>query len=326
MLADAYDHVKIAHPAPAQPGIAFARYPNPLPVARARLDANFQRIGPLDATLAVAHRARRKILSRPMAPRTGDVELHPAARLLDRSRSMTRRTLPGSLDEAVAMAVPAHVAPRDIQLHHPAADRRPERHIDLIFQIAARFRPFLRRFASPPASENTGKNVFEPAARSARCFPTASASPFKQIGKIKSAEIDVARSSWLATASRKASTKSARPRPRLSAAARVSVRRRRIDVVRVKPQLVVNLPLLRIAENVIRFGKRLELFFRGFVARIDVRMILTRQFAERLANVVDRRRLLHAKYAVIIFVFGLSGHRLSASYHNSVRPFNPELP
>jgi len=56
-------------------------------------------------------------------------------------------------------------------------------------------------------------------------------------------------------------------------------------------------------------------------------MILTRQFAERLANC--RRPTPTSSRQVrrnIIFVFGFEWHRLSASYHNSVGLFNPELP
>src|SRR5208283_1776582 len=49
MFADADDDVEIADSAPAQPGIAFARDANALPVAGSGLDAYFERIGALDA-------------------------------------------------------------------------------------------------------------------------------------------------------------------------------------------------------------------------------------------------------------------------------------
>ena len=140
---------------------------------------------------------------------------------------------------------------------------------------------------------------------------------FEQIGKIKPAKIDVARPARLPSASRKPSAKIRRP-PRLPAAARIGLRRSRIDVVGVKPKLVVNLPLLGIAENVVGLGKSLELFFRRLVARIDVRMILARKFAKRLADVVGRGGLLYAKNAVIVFIFGLGGHGLAVSLQFSL--------
>ena len=262
MLADANNDVEIADSAAAQPGIAFACDANALPIARSRLDANFERIGALHAAFAMADRTRRNILARPMASRTGDVELHPPARLLDRSLAMTLRTHARSLDEAIAVAVPANIAPGNIQLHHSAADRRPERHVDLILKIAARLRPFLGGLTAPAASKNIGEDISEirRRCRSSR-LASARARAFEQIGKIKAAEIDIALPAGLAAPPGKPPPKSPGP-PRLSAATRVSIRRRRIDIVGVEPELVVDFPLLGIAENVVRLGKRLELFFR----------------------------------------------------------------
>ena len=85
-----------------------------------------------------------------------------------------------------------------------------------------------------------------------------------------------------------------------------------IYVVGVEAKLVVNLALLGIAENVVGFGERLELFFRGLVAGIHVGMIFTRELAERLTDVVGRGGFLDAEGAVVIFVFvGGSGHLLA---------------
>jgi hypothetical protein len=108
-------------------------------------------------------------------------------------------------------------------------------------------------------------------------------------------------------ASGEASAKVAGAGPRLSAAARVGLRRRWIDVVGVEAELVVNLPLLGIAEDVVGLGKSLELLFGTFIAGIDVRMVLARKFAERFADVVGGRGLLYAENAVIILVGG-RGH------------------
>ena len=99
---DAYDDVKIADPASAQSGIAFTRDAYSLPVARPGLDADLERIGALDAAFAVADRAGRKILARPVASRTLHVELHPPAGLRDLPVAIALRTFARSFQEALA--------------------------------------------------------------------------------------------------------------------------------------------------------------------------------------------------------------------------------
>src|SRR5208282_156583 len=206
------------------------------------------------------------------------------------------------------VAVSTDIAPRDIQLHHAATDRGPERHVDLVLKIAARLRPLFGSLTVPAASEDAREDVAAAAARAARTLTPASARPLEQIGKVKAPEINVARSAR-PMASRKAAAKVAGASPRLSAAARISLGRSRIDIVGVKPELIVNLPLLGITEDVVGLGKSLELFFRRLVPGVDVRMILARKLAKRLADVVGGGGLLHAKNAVI--VFGLGGHVLA---------------
>src|SRR6185369_12338635 len=88
----------------------------------------------------------------------------------------------------------------------------------------------------------------------------------------------------------------------LSPAARVGLGCRRIDVVRVKSQLVVNLALLGIAQDVVRFRDGLELLLGRLVPGIKVRMIFPRELAERLANFFRRRALLYSQLSVIVFV------------------------
>src|ERR1700688_1462397 len=163
MLPNADNHIKIADSTAAQPRVPFTRNPNALPIARPRLDANLQRISPLHAALAMAHRTSRYILPRPMASRTSHIKLHPPAGLLYRPLAMALRTLPRSLNIPIAVAIPAHIAPSDIQLHYPAANRRPERNVDLIFKISPRLRTLRHRLASAATSKNAGENVLESA-------------------------------------------------------------------------------------------------------------------------------------------------------------------
>src|SRR6202022_4422122 len=80
-----------------------------------------------------------------------------------------------------------------------------------------------------------------------------------------------------------------------------SLRRSRIDVVRVEAKLVVDLPLLVVAQNIVRLGDLLELLLSLLVSRVHIRVVLARSLPERLANLIRGRCLLDAKYAVIVF-------------------------
>ena len=89
---------------------------------------------------------------------------------------------------------------------------------------------------------------------------------------------------------------------RAAARARISLCGRRINVVGVKPDLVVNFAFLGIAEDVVGFGERFELLFGCLVPGVDVGMILARQLAERLADILRRGGFLHAENFVIVFL------------------------
>ena len=56
--------------------------------------------------------------------------------------------LPGASRKPWPWQVRADILARDVQAHHAAADRRPERNVDLIFEIGAGLRAFLR--GAPP--------------------------------------------------------------------------------------------------------------------------------------------------------------------------------
>ena len=132
---------------------------------------------------------------------------------------------------------------------------------------------------------------------------------FEQVGEIEAAEIKICALTARALGCPPGNPPESGRRPSGAAArAGIGIGRRGIDVVRVKPKLVVNLPLLGIAQNIVGLGERLELLLRALVAGIDVGMVLARKFAERFANVLGRGGLLYAKGGVV--VFGLCCHRL----------------
>ena len=99
-----------------------------------------------------------------MASRTGHIEFHAPAGLLDRALAFALRAHPGLLDDTVAVAVAANILPRDVQTHDAAANRRPEGNIDLVFEVAPGFRAFLRYSAAASTTEHTGEDVAKSAA------------------------------------------------------------------------------------------------------------------------------------------------------------------
>ena len=162
MIAGADDYVQIARGTSPHTRISLARDTNALAVASSWLDADFERFGTLDRSLAVTDIASGYIAARAVTPRAGDVELHASAGLLDRSLAFAFRTYTGRFDIALTRTVGADIAPGDIEAHYAATNSSPKRYVDLIFKIVARFRTFLRLRAAP--AKHAGKNVAEAAA------------------------------------------------------------------------------------------------------------------------------------------------------------------
>ena len=125
-----------------------------------------------------------------------------------------------------------------------------------------------------------------------------------EVGEIESAEIEG--HTLAASAGLRASGKSAGESrsTACAAGAGVGLGGRGIDVVGVEADLIVNLALLGIAEDVVRLGERLEFFLGGLVPGINVGVVLARELAKCLANVVGGGGLLHAEDFVIIFLGG----------------------
>ena len=195
-----------------------------------------------------------------------------------------------------------------VELHLGAFDRLPEAYVDGVLQIAARLGLVHHLAASTASAEDVGENVAESAAGAGSAAGCARA--FGEVVEIESAEVEgnFLRGARSATGTG-ALARSAESTCTETAAAAVGFGCGGIDVVGVEAELVVNLALLGIAENVVRLGEGLELLFRAFVPGIDVGMILARELAERLADVVGRGSFLYAKDGVIVFVFvGRSGH------------------
>src|SRR5580704_1429072 len=155
-----------------------------------------------------------------------------------------------------------------------------------------------RRAAS---AEDTRKDVFETAAAATRLSrPRA----FEHVGEIKSSEVE---RNLLACGSGLSRRHTAAGGKATGTGASIGLGRRRINIVGVKANLIVNLALLGIAQDIIGFGDGLKLLLSSLVAWVDVRMILTRQLTKSFTDVVGGSRLLYAEDLVIVF-FGSSGH------------------
>src|SRR5262249_41065205 len=75
-------------------------------------------------------------------------------------------------------------------------------------------------------------------------------------------------------------------------------------------KLIVFLPLLRVAQDLVRFVDFLEFFFGGFFVLGHIRMVLARQLAKSAANLILARGFRHTERFVIISK--LNGHWLSS--------------
>src|SRR5882724_3764739 len=79
--------------------------------------------------------------------------------------------------------------------------------------------------------------------------------------------------------------------------------RRRLETagpVPIRTELIVFLPLFRIAQNFVRLVDLLEFFFGGLFVLRDIRVVLTRQLSKGAANLVLGRRFRHPECLVII--------------------------
>ena len=101
-MPSAHDQVEVARRAAVQPRIALALQPDPLAVARARLDAELHRLGAVHHAFAVAGRAVVRNAPGPIAARAGDVEFHAAAHLRHLAGAVALRALHRAARRATA--------------------------------------------------------------------------------------------------------------------------------------------------------------------------------------------------------------------------------
>ena len=169
--------------------------------------------------------------------------------------------------------------PRDIQAYLRAANRLPEIDVQRVLKVCSALRRL--RALLPATAKKLAENIAEAALRLLRRLPpkscSAGAAPAAFVNSLKS--------------------NPPKPMPPGSAARLTRVRR---NVVRVKPKLVVYLALFLIAQDVVRFLNFLEALLGGLIARVQIRVILSRKPPIRLTDIIRICALRHRKCFVII--------------------------
>src|ERR1700674_762752 len=209
------------------------------------------------AAFAAARLACRAQLAGPAAPRARHVESHLSRLLPNRSRSAAPRAGLRRAHRARPVARWADFQARNGKFLHRAAHGIPEIDLHLVLEVSTRLMLRFHAAGAASALEKLAEQIAE--AGTTACRARAAA-------KIKSTEIKIdvrspsigARSTWTAW----------------------------WNIVAVEAVLVVHLPLLRVGQHVVGFLQLLEFFFRGFVAGIQVGMILARQLAKCRTNIL----------------------------------------
>src|SRR5438477_12570675 len=206
--------------------------------------------------------AGRAYVSKPafsITTRTGQAELHGARHLSDAAlavalRTYSRRSAGGS----GAAAGIADLLPDNVELHLRSAYGFPEIDVEPILEVGTFFRS-RAGFLAAASAEELAENIPEVPGALSRI---GAAALVDILGKIKSAE--------------------AHPARRTSSRAGTSGR----NIFGIETMLVVDLPFLSVAQDVISFLNFLEAIFGGLVAGLQVGMIFSRQPAIRLADLI----------------------------------------
>src|SRR5262249_27874575 len=288
MLASANNDIQIARRAAVSSGVSLACKTDALPVTSSGFDPHLQWLSAGNYARSLAYRTAFLYFPCSSALWTGHVEFHPARTLSYLPAAITSRTGLRLADHSRATAVGTGFLTRYVQPHDRTANGVPETNVDLIFKITARLRLHFHGCATT-ATKHAGENISEAAAA---CASTT------KIGKIETLEIEgnIFRAPAAGGRASPKTTGAKAPTPGISFGGR------RIDVVRIEAELIVDLALLGIAQNVIGLGNLFELFLGLLVAGIDVRMVFSGQLAKSLAYVLLRSVLFHTQNAVIIFL------------------------
>ncbi len=289
---DAYGDVEIARCAARRSGVAFTGDTQARAGLCAGRYANLDRLGLRQAAVAMTSGADIAQPSLAIAARAGKAEFHSAGHLVDAARAIALWAHGGgATHRACAVAGLANFLTRGIEAHLSAADGLPEVDVEPVFQI----RTFLRTaggFLAAVAAEELAEDVAK-SPSSAASLRAGPGTMVDVIGKIETAETHAGLTGRRTTL------------PGAWAAGR--------DVVGIEAVLIVNLALLRFAQDIVRFLHFLETLLSGFVARVQIGMVFARQLAVRFADLVFFGAARHAQRFVIIG-FACGWHKRVVGY------------
>src|SRR5205085_1255900 len=230
--------------------------------------------------LPMTNRTRRPTFTHAATVWTFLLKPQPPARALHLPSAFARRTSNGRAARvACAVAARALFGAIDCDVRGHAVDRlfkrKRQRHLYVRTALWHRARRFFLLFA---AAEQIGEDVAETrtaARRAAR----------RRVAPVEACEVE-----WRTA-----------PSARVAARAVSATRSRVRQVVRILPEAIIDAPLLRIGQDVVRFRDQLEAFFGRLIARIHVRVKLTRQPPIRLLDLLRLRVAPDAQHFVVIF-------------------------
>src|SRR5205085_8411331 len=236
VLADVRDDVEVARGRAHPPALALGRHPHARPRVHSRRNPDLHLLGLRHGALAVAERARRAAFARAAAVGALLREAQTPARALHLTRPVAGRAGDG-VAARVARAVAARAllgaVDRDVgrQPRDRLLERERERHLDV--RALLRHGPGRLLLLSAPAEE-FGEDVAE----------TGAAAPGRRGGGVHIPPIEACEVEGHA--------------PARAAARRRAARGGVGQLVGVLAEAVVDLPLLRVGENLVRLRDELE--------------------------------------------------------------------
>ena len=277
--------VEVTRRAAHRSGIAFARDPQTAAVSGARGDAHLHLLRPHHAPFALATRTGIRQAAFSLATGTRHVEAHGTRHLRHFARAGAVRTGAAARSTATSGTGFAGLVTVDGQPDLGSFDRLPEIDVEGVFEVRTTFG---HAFGLAAAEEGREK-VLESAVG-------VLVSP----GKAAAAKISATRASPAAFFEIEAAKVKARRRATASRPTRAAC----ANIVGIEAVRVVDLALLGVVQHVIGFLDALETVFGVFVPGVQIRVILARQLAIGLTDLVIRGGAGDAQQFVIVLLFG----------------------
>ena len=310
MRAGFDDQEEVAVGASVGAGVALAGEADALAVAGAGLDAELERLAAGDDAGSVAGGAGVGDFTGASAARALDVELHASAHLGDLARSRGTRGTPWRRRWWTCLCRWGKPPGRSISRRVVPPRTAVQKSMETWYSRSVPGWGPRCAAPRPPLNMPEKMSLKEPPKPASWVLPPVPGWPLPRPAAAKSEKSEAAEVEG--NLLRGAASSASGGGEGIAAAvlaARGGLGGGGIDGVGVEAELVEDLALLFVGEDVVGFGDLLELFFGLFVAGVYVRVILARELAKGLADLILGGAFFDAQRGVI--VFGLSCHVLS---------------